>query len=69
MTNLIDGLANIGEISWIHDAKTGDFSLSLHGAIAELIAENHRLQIMINDLHNRIESLRCGPDLQAVGSA
>ena len=61
--------ANIGEIACFQDTKTGDYSLSLHGAIIELTAENRRLQIMIDDLLNKIECLRCVPDLQAFGSA
>ena len=69
MINLIERPANIGEIAFSQDTKTGDYSLSLHGAIAELTAENERLQVMLNDLLNKIECLRCIPDLQAFGSA
>ena len=69
MNNLSDRPANMGEVACVQDAKTGDYSLSMHGAIAQLTAENHRLQIMIDDLLNRIECLRCGPDMQAFGSA
>jgi len=69
MNNLSDRPANMGEVACVQDAKTGDYSLSLHGAIAQLTAENHRLQTMIDDLLNRIECLRCGPDIQAFGSA
>ncbi len=69
MNNLSDRPANMGEVACVQDAKTGDYSLSLHGAIAQLTAENHRLQTMIDDLLNRIECLRCGPDMQAFGSA
>ncbi len=69
MNNLSDRPANMGEAACVQDAKTGDYSLSLHGAIAQLTAENHRLQTMIDDLLNRIECLRCGPDMQAFGSA
>jgi hypothetical protein len=69
MNNLSDRPANMGEVACVQDAKTGDYSLSMHGAIAQLAAENHRLQIMIDDLLNRIECLRCGPDMQAFGSA
>ncbi len=69
MNNLSDRPANMGEVAYVQDTKTGDYSLSLHGAIAQLTAENRRLQIMIDDLLNRIECLRCGPDLQAFGSA
>jgi hypothetical protein len=67
MSNLSDGLANIGEVA--QDVKTGDYSLSFHGAIAELTAENQRLRSVIDDLLNKIECLRCVPDLQAFGSA
>ena len=69
MMNPTEKPANIGEIACSQDPKTGDYSLSLHGAIAELTAENERLQIMLNDLLNKIECLRCVPDLQAFGSA
>ena len=69
MSNLSDGLANFGEVACGQDTKTGDYSLSLHGAIAELTVENQRLKIIIDDLLNKIESLRCGTDLQAFGSA
>jgi hypothetical protein len=61
--------ANIGEVAYFQDTKTGDYSLSLHGAIIELTAENRRLQNMVDDLLNKIEYLRCAPDLQAFGSA
>jgi hypothetical protein len=50
-------------------ANIGDYSLSFHLAIAELTEENRRLQIMIDDLLNKIECLRCTHDLQAFGSA
>jgi len=69
MINLFERPAKIGEIACVKDTKTGDYSLSLHGAIAELTAENERLQIMLNDLLNKIECLRCAPDLRAFGSA
>ena len=69
MSNLSDGLANFGEVACAQDAKTGDYSLSFHGAIAELTAENQRLRIIIDDLLNKIECLRCGSDLQAFGSS
>ena len=69
MNNLSDRPANMGEVACVQDAKTGDYSLSLHGAIIELTTENRRLQIMVDDLLNRIECLRCGPDMQAFGSA
>jgi hypothetical protein len=69
MINLTEKPANIGEIAFSQDTKTGDYSLSLHGAIAELTTENQRLRIMIDDLLNKIECLRCVPDLQAFGSA
>jgi hypothetical protein len=69
MIKRIERPANIGEIACSQDTKTGDYSLSLHGAIVELTAENRRLQIMVDDLLNKIECLRCAPDLQAFGSA
>ena len=69
MSNLSDGLANFGEVACGQDTKTGDYSLSLDGAIAVLTAENRRLQIMVDDLLNKIECLRCGSDPQAFGSA
>ena len=69
MINRTERPANIGEIACFHDPKTGDYSLSLQGAIAELTVENQRLRIMIDDLLNKIECLRCMPDLQAFGSA
>ena len=69
MINLFERPAKIGEIACFQDTKTGDYSLSLHGAIAELTAENERLQIMIEDLLNKIECLRCVPDLQTFGTA
>jgi hypothetical protein len=69
MINLFERPAKIGEIACVQDPKTGDYSLSLHGAIAELTAENERLRIMLNDLLNKIECLRCVPDLQTFGSA
>jgi hypothetical protein len=69
MNNPNERSANIGEISCFQDPKTGDYSLTLHGAIAELTAENQRLRIVVDDLLNKIECLRCVPDLQAFGSA
>jgi hypothetical protein len=69
MINLSERPANIEEIASTRDTKTGDYSLSLHGAIHELTAENQRLRIIIDDLLNKIECLRCVPDLQAFGSA
>jgi len=69
MVNPNEGNANTGEIACFKDTKTGDYHLSLHGAIVELTTENQRLRIIIDDLLNKIESLRCGPDLQACGSA
>ena len=69
MTNPNERHANIGEIAYFQDTKTGDYSLSLHGAIIELTAENRRLQNMIDDLLNKIECLRCASDLNAFGSA
>ena len=69
MINPNERPANIGEITCFQDTKTGDYSLSLDGAIAALTAENRRLQIMVDDLLNKIECLRCVPDLQTFGSA
>jgi hypothetical protein len=69
MINRIERRANIGEMACSQDAKTGDYSLSLHGAIAELTSENERLRNVIDDLLNKIECLRCVPDLHAFGSA
>jgi hypothetical protein len=69
MINPNERPANIGEIACFQDPETGDYSLSMHGAIAQLTAENRRLQIMVDDLLNKIECLRCVPDLQAFGSA
>jgi hypothetical protein len=56
---LMEKAANIGEITCVRDATTGDYSLSMDGAIAVLAAENERLQRKINDLLNKIECLRC----------
>jgi hypothetical protein len=69
MIKFTEGPTNIGEIACVQDTKTGDYSLSLHGAIIELTAENRRLQIMVDDLLNKIECLRCSSDLNAFGSA
>ena len=69
MINPMGRPANIGELACVKDARTGDYSLSLHGAIAELTAENQRLQIMIDDLLKKIEYLDCIADLPAFGSA
>jgi hypothetical protein len=69
MNNPNERPANIGEIACSQDPKTGDYSLSLHGAISELTAENQRLRIIVDDLLNKIECLRCAPDLHAFGSA
>ena len=69
MSNLSERPTNTGEIACVRDTKTGDYSLSLHGAIVELTAENRRLRIIIDDLLNKIECLRCVPDPQAFGSA
>lgn len=69
MINPIEEPANIGELSCTRDAQTGDYSLSLNGAIAELTAANRRLQATIDDLLNKIECLRCGTDLHKVGVA
>ena len=69
MINPVEKSANLGEITCVRDATTGDYSLAFHDAIAQLTTENQRLRIIIDDLLNKIESLRCGPDLQALGSA
>jgi hypothetical protein len=69
MINVTERPTNIGEIACVRDTTTGDYSLSLHGAIAKLTAENERLRIIIDDLLSKIECLRCAPDLQAFGSA
>ena len=69
MINFMERPAKIGEIACIQDTKTGDYSLSFHSAIAELTAENQRLRRVIDDLLNKIECLRCVPDLQTFGSA
>ena len=69
MINLTERPAKIGEITCSQDTKTGDYSLSLHGAIAELTAENQRLQMLIDNLLNKIECLHCGTDLRELGSA
>jgi hypothetical protein len=67
--NLMEKTAKFGEITYFRDAITNDYSLSLHGAIAALTAENERLRVTIDDLLNRIECLRWGPDMNAFGSA
>jgi hypothetical protein len=59
----------LGELTCSRDAWTGDYSLSLHGAITELTAENQRLRSMIDDLLNKLECLRCVPELRSFGSA
>jgi hypothetical protein len=58
----------IGEITCVRDATTGDYSLSLHGAIAALAAENERLHITIDYLREKIESLGSEPDLCTLGT-
>lgn len=69
MTNPNERHANIGEIACFQNTKTGDYSLSMYGAIIELTAENRRLQNMVDDLLNKIECLRCASDLNVFGSA
>jgi hypothetical protein len=59
----------IGEITCVRDAMSGDYSLSLHGAIAAVTAENERLHITIDYLMDKIECLGCEPDLRTLGSA
>jgi hypothetical protein len=58
MMNLMEEAAKIGEVTCFRDAITGDYSLSLHGAIAALTAENERLQRMVDELLNKIECIR-----------
>jgi hypothetical protein len=67
--NLMDRAAKIGEITYFRDAMTGDYSLSLHGAIAALATENERLKITIDYLMDKIECLRCERDVRELGSA
>jgi hypothetical protein len=67
MTNLMEEAAKIGEVTCFRDAITGDYSLSLHGAIAALTAENERLQHMVDELLTQIECIRCCG--QELGSA
>ena len=69
MNNPNEEPANTGGLACIRDAQTGDYSLSLDGAIAELTAANRRLQNTIDDLLNKIECLRCGTDLHELGVA
>jgi len=69
MINLTEKPADIGEIACVQDVQTGDYSLSLHGAIDRLIAENERLQVIIDDLRRKIECLDSILDLPAFGSA
>jgi len=69
MINPNEGPANTAEIAYFQDPETGDYSLSLPGAIAKLTAENQRLQTVIDDLLYKIECLRYLPDMNAFGSA
>jgi hypothetical protein len=69
MNNPVEKSENVGELTCSRDAWTGDYSLSLHGAIVELTAENQRLRSTIDDLLNKLECLRCVPELRAFGSA
>lgn len=69
MSNLMEKAEKIGDITCVRDAMTGDYSLSLHGAIAALTAENERLHITIDYLMDKIECLGCQPDLRELGSA
>jgi hypothetical protein len=69
VNKLMERATKIGEITCSRDALTGDYSLSLHGAIAALTAENERLHITIDYLMDKIECLRCEPDLRELGSA
>jgi hypothetical protein len=61
--------AKIGEITFSRDTMTGDYSLSLDGAIAALATENERLKITIDYLLDKIECLRCEHDVRELGSA
>jgi hypothetical protein len=67
--NPMERAMRIGEITCFRDAMTGDYSLSLDGAIAALAAENERLHVTIDYLLDKIECLRCQPDLRELGSA
>jgi hypothetical protein len=69
MINHMEKATKIGEITCVRDAMTGDYSLSLDGAIAALAAENERLHITIDYLMDKIESLGCEPDLRTLGTA
>ena len=69
MINPMERAAKIGEITWFRDAMTGDYSLSLDGAIAALATENERLKITIDYLLDKIECLRCDHDVRELGSA
>ena len=69
MSNPNERPANTGEIVYFQDLEKGDYSLSMHVAIVQLTVENRRLQTMIDDLLNKIECLRCVPELQAFGTA
>ena len=69
MINHMEKATKIGEITCSRDAMTGDYSLSLHGAIAALAAENERLHITIDYLMDKIACLGCEPDLSTLGSA
>lgn len=69
MIKLKERAARIGEITYFRDAMTGDYSLSLDGAIAALAAENERLHITIDYLMDKIECLRCEHDVRELGSA
>jgi hypothetical protein len=66
---LMERATRIGEITCSRDAMTGDYSLSMNGAIAALAAENERLQITIDYLMDKIECLRCERDVPELGSA
>ena len=69
MINPMERAAKIGEITCFRDAMTGDYSLSLNGAITALATENERLKITIDYLLDKIECLRCDHDVRELGSA
>ena len=69
MIKVMERATKIGEITCFRDAMTGDYSLSMNGAIAALAAENERLQITIDYLMDKIECLRCERDVRELGSA
>jgi hypothetical protein len=69
MINLTERSTSIGEITCSYDVRKGDYSLSLDGAITQLLEENERLQDLIDKLSYEIECLCSGTDLRTLGSA